>query len=147
MRLRDDIELKEIIEKEKLYLFQEKRLELREKAKEAIAKIQLENRKTYNRKRKQASKYRIGELVAIKKTQITPGRKFCSKFLGPYEIIKILRGDRYVVAKIGEHEGPRTTSTSADHLKRWLMSEYASDNDSDNDCHDDTVFIASEADA
>lgn len=67
--------------------------------------------------------------------QGAPG-KFSSKFLGPYEIIRVLRGDRYVVLKIGEHEGPKTTSTSADHIKRWLAYEHVSDIDcTDDECN------------
>jgi len=147
MRLRNDIELREAIEKETLDLLQEKRSALRERAKGAIEKIQRENRNNYNRKRKAVNNYRIGELVAIKRTQFAPGSKFCAKFLGPYEIIKILRGDRYVVVKVGEHEGPRTTSTSADHMKRWLSPEYISDEESSEDYdNDEATSTTSEAD-
>lgn len=31
--------------------------------------------------------------------------------------------DRYKVNKIGEHEGPRETTTSADSMKRWVACE------------------------
>lgn len=96
---------------------QEDRSKLRERAKEAIKKIQRENRANYDRKRKKANLYRAGDLVAIKRTQNAPG-KFYSKFLGPYEIVKVLRDDRYVVSKVGEHEGPKTASISADHIKK-----------------------------
>jgi len=34
-----------------------------------------------------------------------------------------------VVQKLGEHEGPFKTSTSVDHMKRWV--DYASDNSDD----------------
>jgi len=44
--------------------------------------------------------------------------KLGSKYLGPYEIIKILRNNRYVVRKVG-HEGPWETSTAADYIKPW----------------------------
>lgn len=147
MRLRDDIELREAIEKETVSSLQEKRSELREQAKEAIEKIQRENRNNYNRKRKVANKYKVGELVAIKRTQVVPGSKFRTKFLGPYEIVKILRGDRYVVERIGEHEGPRTTSTSADNMKRWLSPECISDEEISDDFDDDeAVFTTSGTD-
>jgi len=115
-------------------------LQIRE---QAIAKIQRENHDNYNRK--MANKYRIGELVAIKRAQVTPRSKFCSKFLGPYEITKILRNDWYVVAKVSEHEGPRTTNTS-DHIKRWLSSEYMNDKDSNNNYDDDeSIYTTSGA--
>lgn len=147
MRLRDDIELREAIEKETVSSLQEKRSELREQAKEAIEKIQRENCNNYNRKRKVANKYKVGELVAIKRTQVVPGSKFRTKFLGPYDIVKILRGDRYVVERIGEHEGPRTTSTSADNMKRWLSPECISDEEISDDFDDDeAVFTTSGTD-
>lgn len=57
-----------------------------------------------------------------------------------------MRDDRYVVTKIGEQEGPRTITTSADHIKRWIsgddLSEFSgkSCNESDEeDSPDDTL--------
>ncbi|KAG5316612.1 TF26 protein, partial [Pseudoatta argentina] len=123
MRLKDDLELKQIIEDETILLLQEKRETLREQAKIAIEKVQKENQRVYNRKRKRPNTYSIGDLVAIKRTQITPGSKLYPKYLGPYQIIHVLRGDRYVVSKVGEHEGPRSTTTSSDNIKRWLVNE------------------------
>lgn len=109
MRLRDDLDPRKLIEEDLINSIQEKRSKLREKARNAIEKIQRESRSSCNRKRKKASLYRTGDLVAIKRTQCAPS-KFSSKFLGPYEITKVLRGDRYVVHKVGDHEGPKTTS-------------------------------------
>ncbi|KAG5325021.1 POL3 protein, partial [Pseudoatta argentina] len=123
MRLKDDLELKQIIEDETILLLQEKRETLREQAKIAIEKVQKENQRVYNLKRKRPNTYSIGDLVAIKRTQITPGSKLYPKYLGPYQIIHVLRGDRYVVSKVGEHEGPRSTTTSSDNIKRWLVNE------------------------
>ncbi|KAG5319684.1 TF26 protein, partial [Pseudoatta argentina] len=123
MRLKDDLELKQIIEDETILWLQEKRETLREQAKIAIEKVQKKNQRVYNRKRKRPNTYSIGDLVAIKRTQITPGSKLYPKYLGPYQIIHVLRGDRYVVSKVGEHEGPRSTTTSSDNIKRWLVNE------------------------
>lgn len=66
--------------------FQNNRDELREKANENKRKIQEENRRTYNKKRKEARQYKEGDMVAMKRTQHGPGMKFACKFLGPYEI-------------------------------------------------------------
>ncbi|KAG5308611.1 TF29 protein, partial [Pseudoatta argentina] len=123
MRLKDDLEVKQIIEDETILLLQEKRETLREQAKIAVEKVQKENQRVYNRKRKRPNTYSIGDLVAIKRTQITPGSKLYPKYLGPYQIIHVLRGDRYVVSTVGEHEGPRSTTTSSDNIKRWLVNE------------------------
>jgi hypothetical protein len=77
------------------------------------------NRCGYNKRRKKASIYREKDLVAIKRTQQRPGLKLANKYLGPYEIVKILRNNRYIVRKVGNHEGPWETSTAADYIKPW----------------------------
>ncbi|KAK2574722.1 hypothetical protein KPH14_013009, partial [Odynerus spinipes] len=98
-------------------MFQEERDDARTKAKESIAKVQDENRKNFNKKRKDARTYRDNDLVAIRRTQLGPGLKLAAKYLGPYRIAKALRNDRYVVEKVGNHEGPQQTSTAADSMK------------------------------
>ncbi|GBN44953.1 hypothetical protein AVEN_191538-1 [Araneus ventricosus] len=37
----------------------------------------------------------------------------------PYKVVNIKPHDRYDVAKVGSHEGPAATFTSADHIKPW----------------------------
>ncbi|KAK9704345.1 hypothetical protein QE152_g28357 [Popillia japonica] len=88
-------------------------------AKQDILKIQEENRKSFNSKRKEAHKYRIGDVVAIKRTQFATQGKFKSKFLGPYKITAVRAHDRYDVEKLGNVEGPYATSTAADFMKPW----------------------------
>ncbi|GBM27698.1 hypothetical protein AVEN_25328-1 [Araneus ventricosus] len=56
----------------------------------------------------------------IKRTQLGGGLKLKHKFLGHYKVVKINPHDRYDVAKVGSHEGPAATSTSADHMKSWF---------------------------
>lgn len=125
MRLQDDPQVKEILEREAIFVFQEARDESRIQAKEAIARIQDENRKAYNKRRKKDYiGFKEGDLVAIRRTQLGPGLKLCPKYLGPYQIIKVLRNDRYLVEKVGEHEGPRTTSTSRDSMKPWICEDH-----------------------
>ena len=94
----------ELLEYEWKDLFQQSRNELRAAARQSILKVQRENRKTFNKKRIKERRYREGDLVAIKRTQQGPGLKFATKYLGPYEITSVLRNDRYLVTKIGEHE-------------------------------------------
>ncbi|GFW30397.1 hypothetical protein TNCV_453351 [Trichonephila clavipes] len=45
--------------------------------------------KTYNRRRKKASLYKEGDLVAIQRTQFGAGLKLRPKFLGPYKVTKV----------------------------------------------------------
>ncbi|XP_033363081.1 unconventional myosin-XVIIIa-like [Bombus vosnesenskii] len=107
------------IEDEQAVVFQEERDQLRTDAKRRIEEIQARDKWTYNKRRKKATAYRTGDLVAIERMQKGPGLKLHPKFLGPYRVIKVLRNDRYIVQREGEHEGPRTTSTAADHMKWW----------------------------
>jgi len=80
-----------------------------------------------------ALRYTHGDLVAIKRTQFGPGLKLRNKFLGPYRITKIMRNDRYTVEKVGEHEGPQVTSTSADYMKPWLCFDDETETGSENE--------------
>ncbi|CAG5059798.1 unnamed protein product [Parnassius apollo] len=79
-------EIMKLIEEEEVKNYNEQRNELRLKAKESIQKIQEENVKNYNRKRKKATEYKVGGLVAIKRTQFTQGSKLYPKYLGPYAV-------------------------------------------------------------
>lgn len=117
--MKEDIHLREIINEEIIESFDQQRVELREEAKSNICKIQEENRRTYNKRRKKADDYKTGDIVAIQRTQFGTGLKFHPKFLGPYKITSMMRNNRYRVEKIGEHEGPICTSASADHMKLW----------------------------
>lgn len=119
MRNEKDLMLRQIIEQEFQARFEEERDQIRIKAKEQLSKIQAENCKTYNLRRKPSLKYAVGDLVAIKRTQFGPGRKLRAKYLGPYSIKKIKPNDTYDVSKIGDHEGPALTSTCAEYLKPW----------------------------
>ncbi|GFW79423.1 transposon Ty3-I Gag-Pol polyprotein [Trichonephila clavipes] len=78
-----------------------------------------ENRKTYNRRRKKASLYKEGDLVAIQRTQFGAGLKLRPKFLGPYKVTKVNSKDRNEVEKVGQHEGPNSTTISADLMKHF----------------------------
>lgn len=123
-RLKDRPDIREMLEEEWITTFQDSRDELRVQAKNNITRIQRENKRNYDRKRKRAKDYIHGDLIAIKRTQQGPGQKLTHKFLGPYEVTKVLRRDRYLVTKIGEQEGPLKTTTSADHMKPWVHEDY-----------------------
>ena len=116
-RSKDDPPMIELLEREWRDLFQQSRNELRAAVRQSILKIQWENRKTFNKKRIKERRYREGDLVAIRRTQQGSGLKFAIKYLRPYEITSVLRNDRYLVTRIGEHEGLRQTSTAVDYIK------------------------------
>lgn len=119
MRNREEKRILEILEEERINSMMNNVKTIREEARKNILKIQEENRKCYNRKRKKAHVYKKGDLVAVQRTQFGTGMKLRTKFLGPYEIVRVKPNHRYDVKKIGNHEGPNETSASADHMKLW----------------------------
>lgn len=120
MKNKEDIELQSLLQQECAAMYIEDREELRGRAKEQILKVQEENKKQFDRKRKDSKKYEEGDLVAIKRTQFGPGLKLKSKYLGPYRVTKVKRNDRYSVEKADSSaEGPNVTSTCAEYMKPW----------------------------
>lgn len=98
MRLKEDPQIRDLIENEWAQMFDEECDDIRLVAKENIVEIQKENIKTFNKKRKKALKYTDGDLVAIKRIQF-PGLKFRNKFIVPYRVTKVMHNNRYTVAK------------------------------------------------
>lgn len=90
---------------------------LRKHSKEHISKIQAENKKTYNLRRKEPKSYEVRNLVAIKGSQFGPHLKLKPKFLDPYRITKVKRGDTYDVIKERSHKGPYCSTAFAEFLK------------------------------
>lgn len=125
MRLKEDIEIYDLLLQEERDSYSEEREKLRERAKEQILQVQEENIKNFNKKRKESTKYKEGDLVAIKRTQFGTGMKLKAKYLGPYQIVKVKRNNRYDVKKLDPNaEGPGVTSSSADFMKAWPDGNY-----------------------
>jgi len=116
MKTKYDKELVKLLEEDFLNELQEEKEKIRVEAKENIAKIQDENRKSFNKSRKPESEYKLGDLVAIKRTQFGAGLKLKKKFLGPYAVTLKLRHGRYLVEKVGDDEGPNKTNTVAEYI-------------------------------
>lgn len=120
MRMKEDTEIYNLLLEEGRESYSEEREKLREKAKEQILQVQEENIRNFNRKRKESMKYNEGNWVAIKRTQFGTGMKLKAKYLGPYQVVKVKRNDRYEVKKLDPNtEGPGVTSSSADYMKVW----------------------------
>ncbi|KAL0901123.1 hypothetical protein ABMA27_006440 [Loxostege sticticalis] len=94
MRMKEDTNVLELLEEEGRVEFMNQRDESRREAKAQILRIQEENRRTYNKKRKEGAKYKQGDLELGKDR---------------FEVEKIDRGK----------EGPRKTTTGVDFMKRW----------------------------
>ena len=133
MRDKTDIELTKLIEEEFQEQFESSREELRESAKEQITKVQSENRRTYNLRRRKPNMYKLGEIAAIKKTQLGPGTKLKTKFAGPYKIVKVKPNNSYDVERVGGCTGPLRTSTCAEYIKPWANFSSLSESDTESD--------------
>lgn len=118
------------MEEEIIQSFNEERDELRQAAKIQIEKLQRENRTSYNKKRKIARKYKVGDLVAIRRTQFQTGQKLSRSYIGPYQVTEISDHDRYKVEKVGVHEGPGNTTSAADYIKPWVNTRDVFDSSS-----------------
>ncbi|KAH8340307.1 hypothetical protein KR059_004252, partial [Drosophila kikkawai] len=118
--------VQEILNEEFVSQFNLERQQMRDEAKKNIEEAQQVYKRNYDKKRKRAHIYRLGDLVAIKRTQFVAGRKLASLYLGPYEVVQIKRNGRYDVRKAAQVEGPNLTSTSCDNMKLW---RFIADND------------------
>jgi len=97
-------------------------LAIRSDAFKAIAKLQNENEKSFNAKRKAPIIYKEGDYVVVRNIDTTPGinKKLIPKFKGPYVIQKVLDFDRYVITDPDGHQLTRisyTSIVSADQMK------------------------------
>ncbi|GFV45165.1 transposon Ty3-I Gag-Pol polyprotein [Trichonephila clavipes] len=89
----EDIEIVQLLNDAITAQFQQQCDALRQDAKKPIYKVQDENRRTYNLRRRQTHKYQQHDLVAIKRTQFGPGLKLKQKYLGPYKATKVKHND------------------------------------------------------
>ncbi|GFY44819.1 transposon Ty3-I Gag-Pol polyprotein [Trichonephila inaurata madagascariensis] len=112
-----DIEIFQLLNDEITAQFQQQCDTLHQDAKKQIYKVQDENRRTYNLRCRQAPKYQLHDLVAIKHTQFGPGLKLKQKYLGSYKVTKVKHNDTYDVEKCDFVNGPSKTSTCAQFMK------------------------------
>ncbi|KAG5863402.1 hypothetical protein JTB14_004284 [Gonioctena quinquepunctata] len=133
MRNEEEVLIKEVLEEATIQKFNENREDLRAESQKQILKVQEENRRTYNLRRRKPRIYKKGDLVAIKRTQFGVGIEIQKKFIGPYEVTKMKPNDRYDVVKVGHHQGPVRTSTCAEFMKPWVDNQSESGSDSEQD--------------
>lgn len=127
-----DVNVMEMLEKEMAEMHCDARDELRQQAKVSILAAQDEQRRQYNKKTKAARRYKVGDIVAIKKTQFEIAAKIKSKFVGPYRVTRVGCNDRYDVERLDTGEGPRKTTKSADYMKLWPAGDTNSESGTDS---------------
>jgi len=98
---------------------------LREVASREIIKNQTANEKAYDRSRKKATAYSVGDYVMIANVDTTVGinKKLIPKYKGPYVVKKVLDADCYVVTDIPDFQVtqiPYQGIVSPDRMKAWI---------------------------
>ncbi|GFX99438.1 transposon Tf2-9 polyprotein [Trichonephila clavipes] len=119
MRNKEDLKIRDLLMQELEEQYLDQRESMRQDAKRNILKIQAENKKTYNKKRKKTPEYQVGDLVAVQRAKFDGGLKLRTKFFGPYQITEVKPRDRYTVEKVRDHSGTNVTATSA-HLMKYF---------------------------
>jgi len=78
-----------------MYLnFDEQRQQLRKVAKIEIQRAQESYKKNFDLKRKPEVDYKVGDLVAIRRTQFVAGKKLAGEYMEPYEVSSVKRNGR-----------------------------------------------------
>jgi len=76
---------------------------------------------THTTSRRPAATYKVGDIVAIKRTQLGGGLKLKPNYLYPYLVTKVEPKDTYDVVKDSLNtDGPRYTTSSAEYMKPWM---------------------------
>ncbi|XP_055951482.1 uncharacterized protein LOC129987539 [Argiope bruennichi] len=119
MRHKNDQKILDILQEKYEQMVIDNREEIREEARQNILRLQEENKRAYNKRRKKATQYNPGDLVAIQRTQFGSGLKLRPKFHGPYRMTAKKPHERYLVEKVEIHEGPNHTYTAVDYMKPW----------------------------
>lgn len=100
--------------------------EIRTNISKHITEDQKRQKERYDKARRDAAKYREGELVMVHVTSPQASgtsRKLNAKYKGPFRITKVLMNDRYEVEDLREGSRRVKTVMSPDHLKRWITMQ------------------------
>ncbi|KAL0117611.1 hypothetical protein PUN28_008779 [Cardiocondyla obscurior] len=97
---------------------------MRARAADRIMRSQKYNKEYFDKKRKPAKKYEVGDYVMIKNIETTPGtsHKIIPKYKGPYEVCRVLRNNRYVIKDVKEHQmsqKPYEGTWEAANIRPW----------------------------
>ncbi|KAJ2942408.1 hypothetical protein O0L34_g16012 [Tuta absoluta] len=99
---------------------------IREEVKNRIDKSQEEQKRYYDKNRRPARQYQLGDLVKIVKVAFQnngKSTKLMPTYEGPYRIAKVLGNDRYKLAPIAGYEGMKNkkkTTVASDRIQPWI---------------------------
>ncbi|BFF88777.1 uncharacterized protein DMAD_07698 [Drosophila madeirensis] len=140
MNAKAEDRLIELLNQELVERFTDDRLLIRNEVRQNIQQAQKNYKDNFDKKRRVEHGYRVGDLVAVKRTQFVAVRKLASSYLGPYEIVKVKRNGRYDVKKAAlDVEGTNVTTTSWNNLK---LLKFVDENEellssgTDDDCQE-----------
>ncbi|KAI8441761.1 hypothetical protein MSG28_005453 [Choristoneura fumiferana] len=113
---------------------------------EHIGKQQAYQKHQYDKRRTEAKKYKVGDLVRVQRHHSATGqsRKLLPKFQGPYRITKVFDHDRYEVEDTPltkKRSGTFKSVVAVDKLQPWVIFDRFSDDESgkqSSDSDDDT---------
>ena len=123
---------------------------IREEVKDRLREQQVKQKQYYDKDRKPARNYKVGELVKITKVAFhNEGKstKLMPSYLGPYRVVKALGNDRYKLAAIPgltSTKRKRNTTVAADRMLPWVHLAALEVNSDSND--ENVHYSASEID-
>lgn len=118
-------------------------IKIRSEVDQFIGESQNKQKRYFDKKRKEATKYNTGDLVRVERTAHTIGksRKLLPKLSGPYKITKVLDNDRYEVIDTPITKKGNSTYTgvfAVDKIFPWMCfnekeNEVTSDSSTDGE--------------
>lgn len=101
-------------------------IRIREEVKDRLHDQQIKQKEYYDKSRKPAREYKMGELVKVTKVAFSnegKSTKLLPSFIGPYTVVKVLGNDRYRLAAIPgltSTKSKRKTTVAADRMLPWV---------------------------
>lgn len=105
----------------------------RDLAMENIERSQKYNKNYFDKHHKKPQNYKVGDYVVIRNFENKPGtsKKLIPYMKGPYEIVRALRNDRYIIKSLDEYDGanrPYEGTWSAENMRPWRKNTELSNN-------------------
>lgn len=99
--------------------------ELRDKVKDHITQDQQRQKARYDKHRREAERFQVGDLVRVLITSYANtgvSKKLLPKFKGPFRVVKVLFNDRYELEDLREGARRRNIRmvVAADKLQKWI---------------------------
>ncbi|KAK9712691.1 RNase H-like domain found in reverse transcriptase [Popillia japonica] len=118
--------LTDLLQKNQMFKFQEKEKIAFETLKSLLADkpvLQIYRQGADTEVHTDASQEGYGAVLMQKSR---PGLKLRAHYLGPYQVTKVKPYNSYDVVKEGDHYGPTKSTTTAEYMKRWTVSNTGS---------------------